>query len=954
RSMALVPLRAGGTTVGVLKVYSPEVAAFGEAQVYALEIMASHLAASIDGARQFQALQAERARLSLLFDQTPAFICTLRGPEHVLERANERYVELVGGRELEGRRVADIFPELVGTGLLEALDGVFATGVPYRASEQPVVLRPPAGGPAEEKVLSFTYQPLRELDGTVTGVFVHGMDVTEQVRARQELERLAAERAATLGQLGDGVVVADREGEIVYHNEAAGRILGRADLKQHPAGTFAGNHLRRMDGTPLHDSEGPLTRAALQGTPVTGQLLRVVHADGAEHIVEATARPVVSEQGRRTGGVLTVRDVTERLRADAELRESEARFQAMTANVPGMLFQFVLRRDGTYEWPVVGQGCRGIFSLEPEEIRDAPTLALQCIHPDDREPLVASIVASARALSPWEFDGRAQVGGTTRWVHGAAQPRALPDGSVLWDGLLMDVSERMAAAEEIAFQAHLLNSVQEGVIATDLAGTVLFWNRFAEELYGWTAAEAVGRTIVDLVPSPEARPDSELIMEQLRGGAFWTGEMRLQRRNGSTFLAQVTDAPIYDSAGAMIGVVGVSLDLTGRRQLEEQLLQAQKMEAVGRLAGGIAHDFNNLLTAIQGGADLLLMDMPDGHELREDVMEIRKASVRAAGLTRQLLAFSRKQVLQPRVIDLNATIQELERMLGRLIGEDVSLVTELAPGISPVRADPGQVEQVVVNLVVNARDAMPWGGTLTVTTRDVVLSDDEARRRSPTLAAGPYVCLSVRDTGIGIPAENLPFVFEPFYTTKEVGKGTGLGLSTVYGIVRQSGGHVWVESTPGAGCTVHLYLPAVPHGVAQEDGVVEAPASARVRGRETVMVVEDEPAVRHVVQRILAGAGYRVLSAGSGEEALAMREAHKGIIHLLVCDVVMPGMGGPEVVDRITHDGGQVPRVLYMSGYTADALAHRSPVDAAHLLIEKPFAHDQLLRRVREVLEQPA
>jgi signal transduction histidine kinase len=378
-----------------------------------------------------------------------------------------------------------------------------------------------------------------------------------------------------------------------------------------------------------------------------------------------------------------------------------------------------------------------------------------------------------------------------------------------------------------------------------------------------------------------------------------------------------------------------------RRQLQHQLLQAQKLEAIGRLAGGVAHDFNNVLTAILGSTELLLLDTPAGAAVREELEIIRDAATRAQELIRQLLAFSARQVLQPAVVDLNALVQSLGRMLRRLIGEDIRLTTAPGAGLGAVRVDPGQIEQVLVNLAVNARDAMPDGGRLTIGTSnaDVVASDD--------LPRGRYVVLQVTDSGVGMTPEILARVFEPFFTTKERGKGTGLGLATVYGIVQQSDGHVRVDSAPGAGTTFRVYLPRVEAPV--EAPREAAPVTAPEAGSETVLVAEDEPLVRVLVRKTLTQAGYRVLEAGGGEEALQLAARHDGTIHLLVTDVVMPGMSGRELMRRLAEVRPSV-KVLYMSGYSDEAVERHGVLDPGTAFMQKPFTPSVLARRVREVL----
>ena len=406
--------------------------------------------------------------------------------------------------------------------------------------------------------------------------------------------------------------------------------------------------------------------------------------------------------------------------------------------------------------------------------------------------------------------------------------------------------------------------------------------------------------------------------------------------------------PLVDANGRADQVLVVSTDITERRRLGEQLLQSQKMEAVGQLAGGVAHDFNNLLTVITSYSALLLGDLAEGDPRREDVTEIKQAADRAAGLTRQLLAFSRKQVLQPRMLDLNQVVAGTEKMLRRLIGEDIDLVTVEGSNLGLVHADAGQIEQVIVNLAVNARDAMPGGGRLTIETANVELAADVASRRLDT-RAGAYVMLAVTDTGTGIPSDALPHIFEPFFTTKERGKGTGLGLATVHGIVKQSGGDVWLYSEPGQGTTFKVYLPLM-----EGDASTVAPEGARravaPRGTETVLLVEDDAALRQLARRVLEGQGYVVVEATNGRHALEACDGYSGRIDLVLTDVVMPELGGRAVAERLAERWPSV-RLLYMSGYTDDDVVRRGVLDTRAAFLQKPFTPEVLARKVREVLD---
>jgi two-component system, cell cycle sensor histidine kinase and response regulator CckA len=391
------------------------------------------------------------------------------------------------------------------------------------------------------------------------------------------------------------------------------------------------------------------------------------------------------------------------------------------------------------------------------------------------------------------------------------------------------------------------------------------------------------------------------------------------------------------------------------RSLEAQLALSQRMEAVGRLAGGVAHDFNNILTAISGYADLLLTDLPEGDNRRRDVEEIHQAAQRAASLTQQLLAFSRRQVLQPKVVDLNALVRDVEKMLRRLIGEDILFATVLHPRVGNVRADPGQLEQVIVNLAVNARDAMPApaGGRLTIETRNVELDESYAADHPP-VKPGQYVLLAVSDTGVGMDEETKARIFEPFFTTKARGKGTGLGLATVYGIVRQTGGHIWAYSEPGKGTTMRVYLPRVD----EPADPLERPgdsAPEELRGSETILVVEDEAPVRAVTRQLLERNGYTVLEAADGPSALALVDSKDGQapIQLLLTDVIMPGMSGRELASQLK---ARLPnlRVLYMSGYTDDAVVRHGMLEPGLAYLEKPFRPQTLLRKIRQTLREGA
>ncbi|MDP3910650.1 MAG: response regulator [Gemmatimonadales bacterium] len=479
-------------------------------------------------------------------------------------------------------------------------------------------------------------------------------------------------------------------------------------------------------------------------------------------------------------------------------------------------------------------------------------------------------------------------------------------------------------------------------------GTILYGSPATTRLLGYELPEFVGRNALELIHHDDRAAVAERLQKTMsKPGSGVSVAARVRHQNGSWRHLEGVFTNLVDdpSVGA---IVNNYRDVTDRRNLETQIVQSQKMEAVGRLAGGVAHDFNNILTAIGGYADLLLADLPPDDARRQDVAEIHRAAERAASLTQQLLAFSRRQIMQPKVLDLNALVADIDKLLRRLIGEDILLSTVLQPALGNARADPGQLEQVIMNLAVNARDAMPDGGHLTIQTRNVEL-DANAIAPHPALSPGPYVLLTISDTGMGMSDETKSHIFEPFFTTKPRGKGTGLGLATVYGIIQQSGGHIWAYSELGRGTTMQIYLPRVDLPADPLPEPRTAAADADLRGSATVLLVEDETAVRAVARQLLQRHGYTVLEAANGPGALTLVGTLTRPVDLLLTDVVMPGMSGRELADRLCAAQPGL-RVLYMSGYADDAIVRHGMLEPGLAYLEKPFRPATLLRKVQDVL----
>lgn len=518
-------------------------------------------------------------------------------------------------------------------------------------------------------------------------------------------------------------------------------------------------------------------------------------------------------------------------------------------------------------------------------------------------------------------------------------------------GICRDITARKQAEEEIRRSQQKLRIHFEhtplAVVEWDLEFRVTSWNPSAEGIFGYTREEALGRHASFIVPL-HYRQQVDHVWQQLlkqAGGARSTNDNLT--KDGRTISCEWYNTPLIDDSGRVLGVASLVQDITERVALEERLRQSQKMEAVGRLAGGVAHDFNNLLTVILGYTQLLADNVPAGSKMAESTAQIKSAAERAAGITRQLLAFSRKTVLTPRVLNLNDVLLNLDSLLRRLIGEDIEVFTVPADDLGCVKADPGQIEQVIMNLALNSRDAMPRGGKITLETANATLDQTYATDHQP-VQPGSYVMLAVSDTGCGMSAETQSRIFEPFYTTKEVGKGTGLGLSMVYGIVKQSGGYIWVYSEPNRGTTIKIYLPRVDQPA--ERSADEKRASPVQRGSETILLVEDDPQLRQLSSSVLAHCGYNMLVAATPEEGLDICKANHSDIRLLVTDVVMPRINGRELAEKILKVCPNV-RVLYISGYTSNAIVHYGVLEEGLWFLPKPFSLSALVAKVREVLD---
>jgi two-component system, cell cycle sensor histidine kinase and response regulator CckA len=689
----------------------------------------------------------------------------------------------------------------------------------------------------------------------------------------------------------------------------------------------------------MHTSAPSVPIVVLTGLDDEALAVRAVREGAQDYLVK----------GQVTSQLLirAMRYATERKRAVEALQRSEEYFRSLIENALDIIT--VIDAGGTIRYG--SPSLKRVLGYEPQELIQQQFATL--IHPDDQAS-VGEMLAPAQTngvgARSLEFRIRHR-NGTWRVLEAIGKLFNLDSASPSYVLNSRDITERKRDEEALRQANETLAAVIEtsplAIYTVDLKGSVTSWNTAAEKMYGYTQGEVMHRFLPILL-AEDVPEFLEQLAETAKGRSYAGLEAKRRRKDDSIFDISVWSAPLRDGTGAVRGSVIMAADITDRKRLEEQFQQAQKMEAVGRLAGGVAHDFNNLLTVITGYCQMLLDRLEPSDLAYEDMQQVLRAADRATTLTKQLLAFSRKQIVQPKVIDLHALLREMDHILKRLVGEDIELHIEASAGLGKVRVDPGQLEQVIINLAVNSRDAMPKGGKLIIEMRNVEI-DEKFVARHLAVDPGPYVLLAVTDTGAGIPPEVQQHLFEPFFTTKEKGRGTGLGLSTSYGIVKQNRGEILVYSEVGIGTTFKIYLPRV-NEPADVDRT-QAPEAPVRRGTETILIVEDEEGVRRVLLEMLSQQGYRVLVASSGPEAIALCDKEQGTIDLLITDVIMPKMSGRELADNLRACRAGL-KVLFVSGYTDSAIVHHGILEEGTVFLQKPFTPEQIAGKVRHVLDE--
>ncbi|MEO6393455.1 MAG: PAS domain S-box protein, partial [Pyrinomonadaceae bacterium] len=740
----------------------------------------------------------------------------------------------------------------------------------------------------------------------------------------------------------DGIITADPDDYYLEANPSMCRMIG-----------YTSEEMTGLHATDIVTmAKRPDLRAAFREVVATSNyesewLIRRKNGSFFAAEVIATALP----NGNLLG---VIRDVSDRNEANdrqrrqgLEIEHQRMRLNNIIANVPGVVFETWINSDAESDrMDFVSKYVETLLGYTVEEWLAQPNFWLSIVHPDDRDRVQASATAD---LATGAIGAKRQF----RWIA--------KDGAVLWvestssvikddsgqtigtRGVTVDVSEGMQAAQELRQSEdryhNLVENAQDIIYTQDLQGNYTSVNQAAARITGYSREESLTMNLIDVVaPEYQAHAHS-MFAQKLAGDDVTSYELEIVAKDGHKVAVEINTRVIKEG-GVPVAVQGIARDISERKRLEEQFRQSQKMEAIGQLAGGIAHDFNNLLTVISGYSQLSLRAMHAADPLREHQEQIAAAAERATGLTSQLLAFSRKQVLQPTVLDLNGVVADVEKMLRRLIGENIELRAVLAPYSCRIKADRTQVEQMILNLAVNARDAMPDGGELVIET-SVVEFDDALAENYPAVKAGRCVSLVVRDTGTGLDAATRARLFEPFFTTKEPGKGTGLGLSTVYGIVKQSDGNIFIDSKLGEGTCFSIFLPSVEDAADQVRKGDET--SENLRGTETVLIVEDEVVLRHLTREVLELFGYRVLEAADGDSAIAVASSLGESIDLILTDVIMPGLSGPATAAKLaTHC--PTARVLFMSGYIDNEVIRAGLSQGEVNFIQKPFLPDQLAR----------
>ncbi len=905
-------------------------------------------------------LASEKALLQHIFDNSPSFIVTMRGPEFIFEKANPAYYQLVGQRDLIGFPAIKSLPEVMTQGLPAIINQVYATGEPFIGNEIPLMLHSMDDNATKQHYINFVYMPLREADDSISGIISYGIDVTEQVQSKIKIQEsmnqqkqlsdklenerkrlITAQSVAKIGSWETDLVTMK-----VNWSEETFRIYELEPDQYHP-------DYRAIQQFVHPDDREVIDEAfvdSLDKHGVCTVVHRLLFADERVKFVEEHWEIIRDEHGKPLQAVGTCQDITERKLIEQQILESEEKYRSIVETANEGIWLTDTQTQTTY----VNRQMAEMLGYTVEEMLGRPIFDFI---------FDADLPAAKHRFEQYLLTGKSEIGefclrrkdGSELMTLYHTTPRRNQSGEIVgFLSMRSDITDRKKAERELIYAEAKYRSLVESspaivYLAEPQPPFSPIYVSPNVEVFGYTTEEWFARPDmwVNIIHKDDRARVLRTTEDAIAQNIETDLEYRIIRQDGSINWIHDKGRFVLDEHGNKTGWQGLMVDITKTKELEDQLRQAQKLESVGLLAGGIAHDFNNMLTAINGYSELTLRKMTENDPLRRNIEEISKAGKRSADLTYQLLAFSRQQILQPVLLDLNETIRETTKLLERLIGEDIRLTTTLNPKIGLVKVDQGQLSQIIMNLAVNARDAMSEGGKLTIETSNIFLDPNYAFKHVGVLP-GAYVMLAVSDTGSGMSAEIKNHIFEPFFTTKEIGKGTGLGLATVYGIVKQSGGSITVYSEESVGTTFKIYLPRVAR---QPEEMEKADISDEAfTGTETILLVEDEELVRKLSREMLETCGYTVIEARDGLEALEICSTGDRQPDLLMTDVVMPQMGGRELAEKLTDKMPDI-KILFTSGYTDDAVLRHGIIETNSNFIQKPFTFDALSRKVRKLLD---
>ncbi|GAB4338130.1 MAG: hypothetical protein Kow0037_21880 [Calditrichia bacterium] len=799
----------------------------------------------------------------------------------------------------------------------------------------------------ETEILTNTGQPKPvEIRATVisaTGnelfTLIQVIDLSHKKRLEEQLLRERDLLYTILTHIPDFIYFKDPQCRFTRINYAMAEYFGLPNPNEAIGKTLL-DFLPAKQAKALMDEEKKLLSS---GTPIINKIEHVQRR-GKEFYFVVTKVPYYDRQNNVAGLVGISRDLTPMIKMEEALKASEKQYRSLIEQSNDAIY---LLYNGKFE--VVNRKFCEMLGYSPEEIKSGEFDFLKLVAPKSRRFIQERYEKSQRGevLPPvYEFTALTKDGREIE-LEASVSYLKYKNGTAA-QGILRDITERKRVQMEINRLASVIEQAGEVVLITDTEGKILYVNKAFQRITGYTPEEAIGQTPSILASGHHDEKFYKNLWRTIKTGKIWQAEMINRKKDGSEFHVKSLILLIRNPEGEIVNFAQLMRDITQEIHLEEQVRQSQKMEAIGKLAGGVAHDFNNLLTVINGYSEILQASLPENSKARRAAEQIRLAGERAASLTNQLLAFSRKQVVQPTVLNLNEVIRSTEKMLKRLIGEDIELISRLSENIKSIKIDPTQIDQVIMNMVVNARDAMPRGGKLTLETKNVELSEEYCAIHAEA-QPGQYVMLAISDTGIGMSKQTMSQIFEPFFTTKGQGKGTGLGLSTVYGIIKQNNGFINVYSEPGHGSTFKIYFPVFEKEIVEKEE--KDTNRENLTGNEHILLMEDENTVRELAFSILKQAGYRITVCRNGMEAIERLKEAQTDWQLILTDVVMPKMSGVEAVEIIRNKFPEIP-VIYMSGYTDDAILRHGLIGENIPFIQKPFTPKALLQKIREVLDR--